>query len=218
VNSTATLGDVLRSVELPFIVRELQGVLDSEQERRERFYDWLNPSRKAEFINGSIFVHSPARAKHLEATKRLLVLLEAYVAKHRLGLVTVEKALVCLTRNDYEPDLCFFRAERAAEITPDTLKFPPPDLAVEVLSDSTAENDRIIKFRDYALHGVSEYWIIDPDRQEVEQYALEGSEYRPVEPVGAGTLASRIVAGFEIPVKAIFNAEENFKVLRTIVS
>ena len=40
--------------------------------------------------------------------------------------------------------------------------FPAPDFAVEVLSPSTQKNNRGIKFDDYALHNVSEYWIIDP--------------------------------------------------------
>jgi len=37
-----------------------------------------------------------------------------------------------------------------------------PDLAIEVLSPSTASNDRGRKMRMFQRYGVAEYWIVDP--------------------------------------------------------
>ena len=113
--------------------------------------------------------------------------------------------LIVLTRNDYEPDICFFRAEKAANFTPDQSKFPAPDLAVEVLSESTATVDRGIKFEDYAAHGVGEYWIVDPVAETIEQYLLQEGVYRLAVKVKTGTIASAVVTGFEIPVRAVFD-------------
>ena len=48
---------------------------------------------------------------------------------------------------------------------------------VEVLSPSTAKNDRWQKARTYAAHGVPEYWIVDPMNQTVEVYALQDGQY-----------------------------------------
>lgn len=48
-----------------------------------------------------------------------------------------------------------------------------PDLVVEVLSPSTAKNDRLIKFNSYEKAGVKEYWIVDPYNQTIEVYLLE---------------------------------------------
>jgi len=56
---------------------------------------------------------STAKAKHLRATDKLMRLLATYVETSHLGEVFMEKALLCLTRNDYEPDLCFFGREKA---------------------------------------------------------------------------------------------------------
>lgn len=52
-----------------------------------------------------------------------------------------------------------------------------PDLVVEVLSPSTAKNDRWQKARTYAAHGVPEYWIADPMNQTVEVYTLQNGQY-----------------------------------------
>lgn len=45
-----------------------------------------------------------------------------------------------------------------------------PDLVVEVLSRSTAQNDRTIKKEIYAKAGVKEYWIVDIGNKAVEVY------------------------------------------------
>jgi Uma2 family endonuclease len=60
--------------------------------------------------------------------------------------------------------------------------FPAPDFVVEILSKGTARKDKGIKKEDYALHGVKEYWIIDPIKQTIEQYLLinlTDTEYFP---------------------------------------
>lgn len=85
--------------------------------------------------------------------------------------------MVSLTLNDYEPDICYFNAAKAAAFQPDQMRFPAPDFIVEVLSASMEANDRGVKFDDYAAHGVAEYWLIDPDTQTVEQYRLHGDAY-----------------------------------------
>ncbi|MEZ4636403.1 MAG: Uma2 family endonuclease [Caldilineaceae bacterium] len=97
----------------------------------------------------------------------MLVLLDTYVNAHQLGYVGYEKAVGLLSRNDYEPDICFFNAATAAVFEPDQMRFPAPDFVVEVLSAPNSRPMIGIKFEDYAAHGVREYWIIDPDAETV---------------------------------------------------
>ena len=120
-------------------------------------------------------------------------------------------------QNDYEPDVCFFNQAKAHYFLPDQMKFPAPDLAVEVLSASTATNDRGIKFRDYAVHGVTEYGIIDPTAKMVEQYILDGEAYELRIKSNSGDLQSVAVAGFTIPIRAIFDEKFNLATLRQLV-
>ena len=146
------------------------------------------------------------------------MLLNVFVQKHGLGIVFHEKILIVLTRNDYEPDICFFGPEKANAFTPSQSKFPAPDLIVEVLSESTEANDRGIKFEDYAAHGVAEYWIVDPVAETIEQYLLQEGVYRLAVKVKTGTIASAVVAGFEIPVRAVFDGTEQLAALQAILA
>ena len=97
---------------LPEIVDELQSRLADERSRREKFYDELTEDQKAEFINGRVIMHSPAKLQHLNVRDNLHGLLQNYVRLHKLGMVLGEKALCVFPRNDYEPDVCAFSGRR----------------------------------------------------------------------------------------------------------
>jgi Uma2 family endonuclease len=174
----------------------------------------MREDQKIEFINGEIIMQSPAKLRHIEVSDSLHFLMTFYVKHRDLGLVAHEKLLVSLSRNDYEPDVSFFRKEKSAAFTPEQMQFPAPDFIAEILSPSTERIDRRIKKRDYALHGVAEYWIIDPETQTIEQHALEGEEYRLLGIwQGDDSVASLAVEGFRIPARAIFERQANLKAL-----
>jgi Uma2 family endonuclease len=83
-----------------------------------------------------------------------------------------------LSRNILVPDLAGWRRERMPTL-PDTAYFElPPDWICEVLSPSTARLDRIDKLPIYAAHGVSFAWLIDPDLQTLEAFALHDGRWR----------------------------------------
>jgi Uma2 family endonuclease len=210
--------ELLAAPELALFEQQIRARLEDEQRRRLRFRDELSPEAKAEFINGEAMVHSPATAQHCIVRKHLLVLLDTHARVHRLGLVLDEKALVALTRNDYEPDIAFFGPEKATTIQPRKTAFPPPDFIAEVLSDTTAHRDRGVKFRDYAAHGVAEYWLVDPETGVIEQHENADGRYQLLRKPDTGTLRSRVVPGFEIPVRALFDPEENLAALRQILA
>ena len=151
---------------------------------------------------------------HNRATLLLAQLINIYVVKNELGFVGIEKVMIKLTRNDYEPDICFFKKDKSIFFTEDLTLFPEPDLVVEILSISTEVRDRGVKFKDYQAHSIEEYWIIDPENQTLEQYHLEGDEYKLILKSGNGTVTSFAVKGFKIPIQAIFNEAENLKVLQ----
>ena len=208
-----------RSPRLPLLLQELSGFVAQEAQRRQRFYDEMSEEHKMEFINGEVVVQSPAKLKHLDATHHLLRLIGTYVTVHALGKVCSEKALVCLTRNDYEPDIVFFGPAKAATLEPNQMKFPAPDLVVEVLSSSTQQVDRGVKFEDYAAHGVAEYWIVDADAGSVEQYVLgAGGGYELTARAGGAEIHSAVIRGLAIPVRAIFDEQENLRVLRAVLA
>jgi Uma2 family endonuclease len=212
------LEQLVRSPKLGIYVQKMQDILAQEQHLRDQFYASITEDDKAEFINGRAIFHSPVKLKHNNASILLLVLLRAYVNMHHLGFVGHEKILISLTRNDYEPDICFFSRAKSDRFERNQMRFPAPDFIAEVLSDSTEAYDRDVKFEDYAAHGVSEYWIIDPEAETVEQYALRDEAYTLLFKVNSGNLQSVAVPGFDIPVRAIFDEAENLRALQQIVA
>ena len=213
------IAPLLHSSKLPVYLEELNAYYAEEKQKRQQFYNQLSDEGKAEFIEGEVVMHSPAKHQHNECSALLLTLLVTHVNLHRLGTVTAEKALIRLTRNDFEPDICFFGKRKAASLEKATMLYPAPDLVVEILSESTEGIDRGVKFNDYALHNVAEYWIINAEKEFIEQYFLEeGSVYELNLKVKDGMISSRAIQGFTIPVEAAFNKEKNVAALQSLLT
>jgi len=211
------LDRLLAAPNLPELIEEARRAWAREQKLRKKFYDEITPEHKWEFIQGEVVMHSPALDRHLVASQRIYDLFSAYARVHQAGIVRHEKAMTTFPRNDYEPDVMFFGTAKAALVGPETLKFPVPDLAVEVLSPSTEHRDRGVKFTDYALHGVGEYWIVDTVTESVEAHRIQGEAYPPAERQTEGMIESDVLPGFEMPVKAVFDEAENLEALKRIL-
>ncbi len=212
---------LLEQPDLPQIVQDLQKALEQEHQKRLSFYEWVTEDIKAEFINGQIIENSPVTDGHSEAVSLLHGLSLYYVNSHEFGTVKSEKAMVSLTRNDYEPDIVFWNKITADTFTTTQTHYPAPNWVVEVLSKGTEKRDRGIKFKDYASHGVTEYWIIDTRKKLVEQYVLTKNtkEYELFKKLGLGDdIESQAIKGFKIPVEAIFDRKKNLEVLKKILS
>lgn len=204
----AILDPILQSPAMPSYLAELERAMEAERQRREVFYDEITEDHTWEFINGQVFMHSPSKATHCLVVDNLKLHLQLHVRRLRLGLVGGEKMLCVFPRNDYEPDVVFFGPAKARLIKPDTMKFPVPDFVVEVLSPSTAKNDRGVKWEDYQTNGVGEYWIVDPDAKTVEQYLLKDGRYpKRATARAAGVLESTVIRGFKLSVKAVFDTD-----------
>jgi Uma2 family endonuclease len=51
-----------------------------------------------------------------------------------------------------------------------------PDWVIEILSPATAARDRVQKREIYERHGVTEYWVVDPEAKTVTVYRRRGSD------------------------------------------
>ncbi|MDQ3321288.1 MAG: Uma2 family endonuclease [Acidobacteriota bacterium] len=213
-----SLNQILEMPNAAILAEKIRRALEKEKAERGRFYEIVDENKKMEFINGEIIFHSPVKLEHNSATKLLCGLLNAHVIKNNSGFVGIEKILVSLTRNDYEPDICFFGREKSEKFERGQMRFPAPDLAIEVLSKSTAEKDRAVKFLDYAAHGVGEYWIIDADNETIEQYFLRGEEeYELLLKAKDGTITSIVLPDFKIQIRAVFDERTNLEELKRLI-
>lgn len=223
MNNDDLVEEMLEHPNAQIMVNKVQTALNKEKKERLAYRKWLKDNVKAEFINGEIVMHSPVKRGHLIVSDNLHPLLTTFIAVNKLGVVSAEKALIALTRNDYEPDICYWTNEQAKGFNKKTMVHPAPMLVVEILSKGTAKNDRGIKFKDYASHGIKEYWIIDPVKELLEQYILKSKssiEYTLFAKLSEGEniLESFVLADFKIPLAAIFDKREQLKALRKILN
>jgi Uma2 family endonuclease len=212
--SNRLISEILKEPDAYFLLQEAHTALEDEKARRIAFYNDITEQEKVEFINGEIIVHSPVMKRHNSVTVLLSRLMSIYADIHQLGLVGIEKIMITLTRNDYEPDICFFNKQKSDSFIENQTLFPAPDFIVEVLSDGTKKRDRGVKFQDYQAHQIEEYWIIDPDHQTVEQYHLEEDGYELILKSSEGNIKSFVMKGFQIPIQAVFDETINMETLK----
>ncbi len=205
INTAQLIDELQHQPDFPAAVKELQKRLELEKSKRQEFYALAHENVHAEFINGEIVYQSPVKRKHWKVSIRLSSLLHGFAEKFGLGEVGVEKVMISLSRNDYEPDVVFFSKEKSDRFESDQMHFPAPDFIVEIISDSTEARDRGIKFEDYAAHGVQEYWIIDPEQHAIEQYLLQEGTFKLHQKLAKnGVIRSAVVTGFEVEIASIF--------------
>lgn len=212
---------VMRDPEAPLIAQAIQQRLEEEQKKREAFYDsMLAEEQKVEFINGEVIIHSPVKKRHNDISINIFQMLNTFVVKYDLGFVGHEKIMIRLTRNDYEPDVCYFDGEQTASFADDTSLFPPPRMVVEVLSAKTAGRDRGIKFEDYEKHRIPEYWIVVPEEASVEQYLLEETTgtYRLRKKSDSGWIEVAALNPLKLPIEAMFDAKKAQAVIAELLA
>jgi Uma2 family endonuclease len=149
----------------------------------EAAYLALETSRFIEFDQGNLeFLPMPTRAHQL-IVLYLYRLLWQYVESHNLGQVLTAPMPVKLWAGKFrEPDIVFLartESERFAE------RYPKgADLVMEVVSGSgiDRERDLVIKRQEYAEAGIPEYWIVDPQEEQITvcHLAAGSDEYEEV--------------------------------------
>jgi Uma2 family endonuclease len=81
------------------------------------------------------------------------------------------------------------------------------DLVMEVVSDDSEsrERDLVKKRRAYATAGIPEYWIIDPQEQQITVFKLAGKNYAIHGKYRKGEMAeSALLKGFAVDASACF--------------
>jgi Uma2 family endonuclease len=166
--------------------------------------------RRYEIIEGVLYVTAAPNFDHQYAVGEIFAALRTHVRERQLGIVISAPFEVHLPDigQPVQPDVLFVAAERTPR--PGAEGFTgAPDLIVEVLSQSTARTDRLVKFGAYERAGVREYWLVDPRTHSVEVYSLseEGTyemagQYTPGE-----TVTSTVLSDLALPVDDLFVAE-----------
>lgn len=156
--------------------------------------------RRYEIVEGELIVSPSPRPRHQLIVGRLTRFL-GEIAAEGLGEVFPAPLDVVLDdRNVFEPDVLFVRSERLG-IVSETNVQGPPDLVVEVLSESTRDDDLGRKLEAYNRFGVAEYWVVDPDIQRVRVWRRAGAALVEGRSAGQGDVIKFLTA--DIPVSDI---------------
>ena len=130
--------------------------------------------RREELIGGKVVMMAPASAEHVYTAGSIYNIFKNYL-KGKNCIPFSDGLLVYLTDdNKFVPDMMVV-CDRS-KIKSDGVH-GAPDLVVEVLSPSTAKDDRTRKKEVYEACGVPEYWLVSPTDKSIEVYLLQSGKY-----------------------------------------
>lgn len=128
-----------------------------------------------ELVEGDMRMVPSPSTLHQEVSKRLGRLLLERLEDQGMGRVYDAPYDVVLSQhNVVQPDLLFISSARLGIIGKANVQ-GPPDLVIEILSESTEEWDRVTKRRVYERYGVRELWIVDLQARSIEVAYRDGS-------------------------------------------
>lgn len=127
---------------------------------------------KYEVVHGELLVTPSPRPWHEIVQSRLFLMLGNYLEREQVGLLLGPNGDISWGPDILvQPDLYVVRMAEARRLV--WSEYRTLLLAVEVLSPSTARYDRFTKRRLFQEVGVPLYWIVDPDKRQVEIWTPE---------------------------------------------
>mgnify|MGYP001614264205 CR=1 FL=1 len=176
----------------------------------ERRYNAMPEVKKAELIEGVVYMSSPVRYKaHGKPHSEIHGWLFNYVVA-KPGVEVADNATLRLDQdNDPQPDL-ILRLDEAkgglSRVTEDDYLEGSPELIVEVAS-SSASYDLREKLNVYRRNGVQEYIVWRVYDEEIDWFSLQNEQYVPLQPDESGIIESRVFPGLRLNVAAMLSGD-----------
>jgi Uma2 family endonuclease len=184
----------------------------------ERRYHAMPHVKKAELIEGVVYMPSPVRYKdHGKQTGRMTFWLGAYhVATSHTDFADNTTVLLD-PDNEPQPDV-FLRLDSSVGgkswVNAKGYLEGAPELIVEVAASSESY-DLHEKLRAYRRNGVQEYVVWCVYDQQIYWYKLEAESYVLLSPDRSGVIRSQVFPGLQLDVKAMLK-EDLAKVLAVL--
>jgi Uma2 family endonuclease len=152
--------------------------------------NWIRGKLEIEMAPDNIFRHSSPKS-------RIAVVIGQHIQHSDLGHIFIDKTRVTMPAVDVscEPDVVFVSheaiSEGRVEFIPTVNQAPdsfleiegPPDMVLEVVSNSSVVKDTERLFHDYYEGGVREYWLVDARGAELsfQIYTRGDAKFRPAD-------------------------------------
>ena len=153
-----------------------------------------------DLINGVVVMSPGPTPRHQSILFEVSTQLGVFLRQHAVGRAYPETDVRLANDLVYRPDIVFIRAERVRDNWERICE--PPDVAIEIVSPDRRPFDTETKKADYERFAVSEYWLIDPERNEMRFYRIAGGAYVEVAPA-ADRFHSEAIPGFELDLPAV---------------
>ncbi|HIK03345.1 MAG TPA: Uma2 family endonuclease [Trichormus sp. M33_DOE_039] len=176
----------------------------------ERRYTAMPHLKKAELIEGVVYVASPLRFRsHGEPHGNLIGWLWIYKVSTP-GLDLGDNATVRLDLdNEVQPNVVLLIDKKLGgktRISEDDYVEGAPELIAEVAASSAA-NDLYDKKRVYRRNGVKEYIVWQVLEQRFDWFVLESGEYISLEPDASGIIKSLVFPGLWLNVASMLTSD-----------
>lgn len=170
----------------------------------ERRYTAMPKVKKAELIEGVVYMGSPVRAKsHGQPHAAIMALLSAYWVATP-GVSLLDNATVRLDLdNEPQPD-ALLRIESGGRsiVSDDDYLEGSPELIVEIAASSAAY-DLYDKKQVYRRNGVQEYVVWQTFENKFDWFSLTEGEYVPLQPDENGVVKSLVFPGLWLSIPLI---------------
>lgn len=164
----------------------------------ERRYNARPDLKKAELIEGVVYVASPVRInQHAFPHQRISTWVGVYCAATPGVLAGDNGTLRLDNDNEPQPDVSVWLDEAVggqAHVDVDDYLAGAPELLIEVAA-STAAYDLYEKQRVYRRNGIQEYLVLQVYEQVTTWFRLQDGEYQPLLPDALGILRSQVFPG-----------------------
>ena len=176
----------------------------------ERRYEAMPELKKAELIEGQVYVGSPVRyRRHGKPHGQLMGWLAVYVAGTP-GVGAGDNASIRLDLdNEPQPDaFLMFEPERdgRARISADDYIEGAPELVAEIAASSVSY-ELGKKLHVYRRNGVREYIVWRVQDREVDWFVLREGRYEPLAPAADGVLRSTVFPGLWLDPAALLRGD-----------
>ena len=174
----------------------------------ERRYSAMPKLKKAELIEGIVYMGSPVRAKsHGQPHAAIMAWLSAYWVATP-GVSLLDNATVRLDLdNEPQPDV-LLRIESGGRslVSDDDYVEGSPELIVEIAASSAAY-DLHDKKQVYRRNGVQEYIVWQVFENKLDWFSLQCGEYVPLQPDDNGVVRSLVFPGLWLSVPSLLAGE-----------
>ena len=134
--------------------------------------------KRYEVLDGKVVVSPAAGSDHQGIQATLSHHLYAAIDLKRRGRVFTDIDCHLLAHDIVRPDLVVVLPDHTHRIIA-THVVGTPDLAIEILSPSTAARDRTSKKHRYEAAGTPELWLVDGRKRTVAQFVHDGKRFGP---------------------------------------